>query len=558
MASARSKYRPGRMPRPPRGCRFDEAAAQRVVDFIQCLKHTRGKWAGKPFTLLAWQEKIVRDIFGWKKSNGRRLYKWVYIEIPKKNGKSELGAAIALYLTFGDGEPGPEVYSAATDRKNCRPVFLPALQMFRWEPGLHETEYGDLRGRDFESTYRIVNYELGGYYEVLSSEAYSKHGYNVHGVIFDELHAQPTRALYDVLTEGSGDAREQPLYVFLTTAGTDRNSVCWEVHEKARRILIGTAVDPEFYAVIFGLSDEEDEAESEAWEKESTWRRCNPSLGHIIEIETVRNHYRQAKENPIKENNFRQLRLNQWVKSSLKPIPLRAWDACGGRFKPELLEELDCYGGMDLSSHIDLTSLGLVFPDGKGEYYSLHWFWIPEATMLEAEKRDKVPYRSWVKRGLVKATPGNVVDYAYILAELDEIRQRYRLKELAYDRWKASLLVQQLEEKGFAVDEKESGTGHPLLVEFGQGFKSMSPPTKELVTLAMQKKLHHGGNPVLRWNIDNLVLKVDEAENMKPDKAKSTQRIDGAVAMIMALDRAIKHEGKGGPSIYETRGVLAF
>jgi phage terminase large subunit-like protein len=529
----------------PKGCYFDKELADRAVRFFEGLKHTKGRWREKPFTLLPWQKKIIREVFGTLKADGKRLYKTVYIEIPKKNGKSELGAGFALYLLVADNEPGAEVYSAASDRDQAAIVYNVAKDMVDFSPALKKV------CKTIDSVKRIVNYKNGGFYRVLSSESKTKHGFNISGVIFDELHTQPDRRLYDVLTDGTGDAREQPLYVFLTTAGVDRNSVCWEVHEKAREILNGTREDPEFYAVIYGLDDAEDQDNPEAWKKESTWKQVNPSLGHIIRIEAVRSQFKEALENPAKENTFRQLRLNQWVKSSIKPIPLRVWDACAGVFTEKDLEGQECYGGLDLSSSIDLTSFAGVFPVGDGEYKSIHRFWIPEDTMREAEKRDKVPYSTWVKRGFITATPGPVVDYSYIRRELKLIREKFYLKELAYDRWGAAkLMVDLQDEDGFVTEEKEAGTGHPLIVPFGQGFKSMSPPSKELVRLVLQNKIHHGGHPVLRWCIDNLVFDQDAAENLKPDKAKAVQRIDGAVALIMALDRAIRHEGDG-PSAYE-------
>jgi len=544
----------------PRGCYFSEEAAQRAVDFIQCLKHTKGRWKGQYFQLMPWQEKIVRDVFGTLKRNGKRLYNTAYIEIAKKNGKSPLGAAVALYLLFGDGEPGPEVYSAAADKKQAGIVFKDAAGMFEQEPDLQYTGDGRLRGKLIDSTKRIVNYELGGYYEVLSSEAYSKHGYNISGVIFDELHAQPNRALYDVLSDGAGDAREQPLWVYLTTAGTSRKSICWEVHEKARRILAGTEKDPTFYAYICGIEEGDD------WEDEKVWRKCNPALGVIIDIEKVRNQFREAKRNPAKENNFRQLRLNEWVKSAIKPIPLRHWDDCGGKVDEKKLVGQACYAGLDLARTIALTALAMVFPWDKtvGEtalrmYDVVMRYWMPEETVLEWEKHGDTEIARWVKRGLVKVTPGATTDYRYIIEELNNLRPLYDIKELAYDRWGSVLLINDLQDEGFVTEEKEAGPGHPLIVPFGQGYKSMSPATSALINMVLEKekRLRHGGNAVLRWNIDNLVITQDPAGNMKPDKVKASQSIDGAVALIMALDRAIRHEGEG-PSIYEERGVIAL
>lgn len=506
---------------------YSERHADRAVAFIRSLTHTKGEWSRRKFNLLPWQERIIRDIFGILKEDGYRRYNTVYVEVPKKNGKSELAAAVALYLLFADNEPGAEIYSAAADRGQASIVFNIAAEMVRQSPVLSK------RCKIIDSVKRIVVHRTNSFYQVLSAEAYTKHGFNVHGVIFDELHAQPNRELFDVLTEGSGDARRQPLYFLITTAGVDRNSICWEVHEKARQLLNGTREDPGFYPVILGLEEDED------WENEANWRKVNPSIDHIIDIEKVRSAYREAKEDPAKENNFRRLRLNQWVKQSMRWMQLEKWDACDGRVGN--LIGRACYGGLDLSSTTDLTALSLVFPCGD-LYEVLMHFWIPEDTMRERERRDRVPYSKWVKQGLVTATPGNVIDYRWIRQALNDIAPMYDIKEVAYDPWNATEIVQDLADDGF------------VMVPVRQGFASLSAPTKELMTLVLGQRLRHGGNPVLRWNVDNLVIRTDPAGNIKPDKEKSTQKIDGAVALIMAIDRAVRHADDR--SVYEDRGIL--
>ena len=293
---------------------FDEQKALRAIKFINCLKHTKGQWRGVPFDLLPWQEQIMRDIFGTVKSNGYRQYNTAYIEISKKNGKSELAAAVALYLTCGDNEWGAEVYGCASDRQQASIVFDVAVEMVEQCPALKK------RIKPIMSVKRLVYKPTSSFYQVLSAEAYTKHGLNVHGVIFDELHSQPNRELFDVMTKGSGDARLQPLFFLITTAGNDRNSICFEQHQKAVDLLEGRKIDPTFYPVIYGLADEE------AWDLEQNWYKANPSLGHTIDIEKVRNAYLSAKENPAEENIFRQLRLNQWVKQAVRWMPMHLWD----------------------------------------------------------------------------------------------------------------------------------------------------------------------------------------------------------------------------------------
>lgn len=513
---------------------FDERKAQRVVRFIEALRHTKGEFHGQPFHLLPWQEKIIRDVFGTVRDDDptMRQYTTAYIEIPKKNGKSELGAAIALNMLINDDEWKAEVYSCASDRQQAAIVFDVAMDMVRQSPALMK------RVKIIPSTRRMIYQPTGSIYQVLSSEVATKHGLNVSACIFDELHTQPTRALYDVMTQGSGDARKQPLWFLLTTAGTDRNSICWEVHQKALDILEGRKNDPRFYPVLFGLPDEAD------WTSEENWYRANPSLDHTITIDKVRDAFRKAQETPADENQFRQLRLNQWVKQSVRWMPMDKWDECGGVVDPYALEGRACYAGLDLSSTSDLTALVLVFPPTSEDepYIVLPFFWLPEETLSLRVRRDHVPYDQWARRGFIQTTEGNVVHYGFIERFICQLGERYNIREIAHDRWNATMMVQPLEDDGFTM------------VPFGQGFKDMSPPTKELMRIVLEHKLCHGGHPVLRWNMDNAFVRMDPAGNLKLDKEKSTEKVDGAVALVMALDRAMKNQG--GDSVYNHRGLL--
>ena len=516
---------------------FDERKAQRVVRFIEALRHTKGEFHGQPFHLLPWQEKIIRDVFGTVRDDDptMRQYTTAYIEIPKKNGKSELGAAIALNMLINDDEWKAEVYSCASDRQQAAIVFDVAVDMVRQSPALMK------RVKIIPSTRRMIYQPTGSIYQVLSSEVATKHGLNVSACIFDELHTQPTRALYDVMTQGSGDARKQPLWFLLTTAGTDRNSICWEVHQKALDILEGRKIDPRFYPVLFGLPDEAD------WTSEENWYRANPSLDHTITIDKVRDAFRKAQETPADENQFRQLRLNQWVKQSVRWMPMDKWDECGGVVDPYALEGRACYAGLDLSSTSDLTALVLVFPPTSEDepYRVLPFFWLPEETLSLRVRRDHVPYDQWAKRGFIQTTEGNVVHYGFIERFICELGERYDIREIAHDRWNATMMVQTLEDDGFTM------------APFGQGFRDMSPPTKELMRIVLEHKLCHGGHPVLRWNMDNAYVRTDPAGNLKLDKEKSTEKVDGAVALVMALDRAMKNLN-GGDSVYNHRGLLVL
>ena len=515
---------------------YDKAAADYAVRFIECLAHTKGTWAGKPFELIDWQERIIRDLFGVIKPNGYRQFNTAYIEIPKKNGKSELAAAVALLLTCGDGEERAEVYGCAADRQQAAIVFDVATDMVRMCPALNK------RVKILTSQKRIVYVPTNSFYQVLSAEAYSKHGFNIHGVVFDELHTQPNRKLFDVMTKGSGDARMQPLYFLITTAGTDTNSICYEQHQKAQDILEGRKIDKTFYPVIYGAPDDAD------WTSPEVWKNSNPSLGETIGMDKVEAACESAKQNPGEENAFRQLRLNQWVKQTVRWMPMHKWDSCKVDFDESLLEGRVCYGGLDLSSTTDITAFVLVFPptDEDDHYYILPYFWLPEETLDLRVRRDHVPYDLWERQGYLMTTEGNVVHYGFIENFIDELGTRFNIREIAFDRWGAVQMSQNLEGLGFT------------LVQFGQGYRDMSPPTKELMKLTLEQKIAHNGHPVLRWNMDNIFIKRDPAGNIKPDKEKSTEKIDGAVAMIMALDRAIRCGCNSGESVYDERELLVL
>ena len=525
------KYQPTKFK--AKDSRYVKQEADMAVNFIQGLRHTKGVWAGQPFELIDWQEKIIRDVFGTIKPNGYRQFNTAYVEIPKKQVKSELAAAVALYLLCGDGEERAEIYGCAADRQQASIVFEVAADMVRMCPAL------DKRCKIQASTKRITFKPTNSFYQVLSAEAYSKHGFNIHGVVFDELHTQPDRKLYDVMTKGSGDARMQPLYFLITTAGTDTKSICYEVHKKAKDILEGKKIDETFYPVIYGAEQDDD------WSDPEVWKKANPSLGITVQIDKVKAAFNSARDNPAEENTFRQLRLNQWVKQAVRWMPMEKWEACKVAYEPEALEGRVCYGGLDLSSTSDITAFVLIFPPNEEDdnYYVLPYFWIPEDNMERRVSKDHVPYDVWAKEGFIETTEGSVIHYGFIEEFINHLGEIYNIKEIAFDRWGAVQMSQDLDGMGFTV------------IPFGQGFASMSPPTKELMNLVLSGKLKHNGHPVLSWMMDNVCVRVDPAGNIKMDKAKSTEKIDGAVALVMALDRAIRNGG-GSESVYDSRGLL--
>ena len=506
---------------------YDSRAAERAIHFFEnLLVHVKGDFAGKPFKLLKWEADIIRWIFGLKNDDGTRLVRIAYIEVPRKQGKSTFAAGIALYLLVGDKEPGCEVYSCAGDREQAAYVFELARQMVAASPVLS----------GLIKPYRrsLVYPEYGASYKVLSADAFTKHGLNAHGVIFDELHVQPNRELWDVMKTSTG-ARLQPLIVAITTAGFDRNSICWEIHEYAEKILKGVITDPTFCAVIRKADEEAD------WTDPKVWKDANPSFGVAVPQKFYEDECRMAQETPASQNAFRRLYLDQWVQAETRWIDLAQWDATAGMVVKDKLKGQPCYLGLDLSSVQDLTAIVQVFPGKDGKYRVIPHFFIPRDTALAKEKKDRVPYTTWAKNGYINLTPGNVIDYDFVEAKIDEIGRDYKILEVGYDRYNADMIVQHLQQKNVTV------------VNVGMGFVSMNAPSKFLESLILQRRIVHGAHPVLRWNVDNVVVRMDAAGNIKPDKEKSTQKIDGVVALVLSLARAMPHEEK--PIPYQDRGI---
>ena len=512
------------------GYRFDIEAADRVRTFFRTfLRHSKGQWANQPFELLPWQwEDVIAPLFGWLRPDGTRRYRRSYIEVPKKNGKSTLFAGLSLYLLAGDREPGAEIYSAAVDRDQASIVFNEAANMIESSPELSQ------RLQVIRSTKRIVFQRTRSVYRALSADVPAKEGLNAQAVLIDELHAQKTRDLWDTLRY-AGASRRQPLHLSITTAGFDRHSICWEQHQYAQAVLEGTAEDLSFFPYIQGADLEAD------WTDEKVWRQANPSFGVTIDPTQFAEDCAEAQQSPAKENSFRRYRLNQWTEQDVRWINLEKWDACAGEF-PDLKGQT-CYAGLDLSSTTDLSALVLVFPLEE-QFYVVPHFWVPEEGARQRERRDRVPYRHWIRQGHITATPGEVIDYDRIRATINDLQRRYRIQEIAIDRWNATQLAVQLDADGFEV------------MAFGQGYASMNAPTKKLEELILSRQLVHGNHPVLRWMAGHVSLETDAADNWKPSKKTSGDRIDGIVALIMALDLATTHAPK--QSVYETRGILTL
>lgn len=491
---------------------FDPEAARRAIEFFPSyLRHIKGKWAGRPFRPEPWQaEGILAPLFGHRRADGTRRYRKAYIEIPRKNGKSTLSAGIALKLTFADGEYGAEVYSAAADRDQAAIVFDAGKAMVEGSPRLRRRARIYRRVIEVPKTYSV--------WRVLSADAYTKHGLSAHGVIFDEVHAQPNRELWDVLTTSTG-ARSQPLIVGITTAGDDFEGICWELHDYAIKVMRGIVDDPSFFAYVRAAPLDAD------WKDEAVWRDANPAIdGGFRNLDEMRDMFRQAQVSEGLANTFRRLYLNQWIAAKARGINLDAWDTCEP-FRPPA-RGARAYGGLDLASTSDIAAFLLVFPRDGG-YDVLPRGWIPEAALRGKEPwRDAL--REWAERGLVVVTDGDTIDFGAIRRDILALADEYNIVEVAFDPWQAVEMAQHLAAEGMVVWEHR------------QNMSRMSAPSKELLRLVGARKWRSGGNPVLRWMADNIVWKTDSDGNIRPDREASSGKIDGIVAGIMAISAATR------------------
>jgi phage terminase large subunit-like protein len=529
-----------------RGLWFDASAAERVLQFFEgFLKHSKGEWAGKSLKLEPWQQFILWTLFGWKRSDGARRYRTAYIEIARKNGKSLIGSGVGLYLLMVDGEMGAEIYSYATKKDQAKITWLAAAKIARKSKVLSKRLdiFGDKNPK--ASSCSISMASTGSKFEPLGRDTDSMDGLNVHGAIIDEVHAHKTRDGWDLLDTATG-ARRQPLLFAVTTAGFDRQTLCWELNDYTKRVLENFSIegghrDDSFFGIIFTLDKEDN------WQDETCWVKANPNLGVSKKLDDLRRKAQRAKSMPSALNSFLRLELNIWTQAETKWIPWDEWTQCGHAIEWDALRGRKCYSGLDLSSTLDITAHVLVFPpehDGE-KYIVLCRFWIPEDNLRQRVHDDRAPYDAWLRSGWLYSTPGNVIDYDWIFDDIDDDAHEFDLQEVAFDRWGAARVVSTLQNKGLTM------------VEFGQGFASMSPPMRELERLIRTHDIEHGNNPVLTWMADNLVAIEDPAGNIKPSKEKSREKIDGMVALIMALDRAIRHGGNDNNSVYEERGVRA-
>ena len=505
------------------GAWFDEALAERVVTVWPTLfRHTEGRWAGKPFRLTLWQAAIVRLLVGWKTADGFRLFRRLFLWIGRKNGKTEFLAALTILFWVCDREMGGQAYAMARNEAQARIVFEKAKTMVRLSPAFSK------RVQAFKKSLYLP--DLWAKFELLSGKAEGKHGLSASVIVGDEMHEWADGTLYGTLHQSIA-ARDQPIELYGSTAGFKGRNYGWVLWEECLSILAGGLKDATALVVIFAADPEDD------WTDEAVWAKANPNLGISPKIEYLRAECAKARDNPRLENDFRRYHLNQWTEQVVRWLSLAKWDACAPDAEawkrlPIELRGRRCFGGLDLSSVSDLTALVWVFPPvAAGEQWKLVVrLWCPAESIELRARRDRVPYDLWARAGAVTATAGNVVDYDAIERQVKADAEVFDVQGVAIDRWNAT---------GTAVRLAEDGAN---VVMFGQGFASMSAPSKEWERLVLSQLLDHGGHPALRWMIGNIAIATDEAGNIKPTKLKSSEKIDGPVAGIMGLGLAIAEE----------------
>jgi phage terminase large subunit-like protein len=510
-------------PRALPGAYFNPASVDRLLKVCRLFQHTEGRYAGRPFTAEPWQVAYaLAPVFGWLRLDDEglpvRVIRTLWLEIPRKNGKSTLCAVLGLYLLVADREPGAQVYAAASSKRQAAAVFEPSRRMALASPEVSK------RVRPMREV--IAHKSSGSVYRVVAADADKLHGLNVHGALVDEVHVHDTRDLIDVLETGTG-SRSQPLVAFITTADDGKPE---SVYDEKRRLVeshvAGTYTDPTLYGVVFAADEAADPF------AEATWEAANPGIDVTVRRDYLHKEAERAKASPAYLNTFLRLHLNRRTRQDKRWLALSTWDESAGMVDRAALRGRKAFGGIDLASSSDLASLAWVVPDGEGSFDALWRVWLPEDRLPALNERTAGAGSRWVREGWLTVTPGNVIDYRAILAGVDEDARHFDVAELAFDRWGMTQLSQDLSDEGLE------------LFPMGQGFASMGPPTKELLRLLLERKLRHGGNPLVRWTVDNLAVRTDPAGNVKPDKAKSGDKIDPVVALVMAVDRALRHQPK--------------
>lgn len=509
------------------GAMFDPERVDRVIGALKLQRHTQGKWRGRPLEPAPWQVAyLLAPVFGWVAPNmdGEmvRIIRNCYCDLPRKNGKTTLGAGLALYLAFGDREPGAQVIAVAASKDQARKCFDPAAQIAKRSPQLQAAGVRPLQSR-------IVRDSDGSVFEVVSSLGDLLHGANVHGAVIDELHVHKSAGVLDAVESGTG-AREQPLIIIITTPDEGKpNTVYASKRQYVEQLASRVIKNPRQYGVVFAA------AESDNPHTPATWRKANPGFGVAPTRESLEDESNRARQSPVNFARFQRLHLGIRTRQATRYIMLDEWDRNAGIVREDQLNGRIAYGGLDLGSTSDLTSVCWIFPDVNGGHDVLWRFWAPEDKIAELDKRTAHSASVWRRQGLLKATSGNVTDYEVVRSQIVADLARFRAVELAYDPWNATDLVNRL-----------TAESAPM-VQVRQGYASLSPPLKEVKRLlaegtAETPMLRHGGNPIARWMIDNLAVAMDPSGNVKPDKAVAADKIDGVSALVTAMARAMHHQ----------------
>jgi phage terminase large subunit-like protein len=499
-----------------RGLVFRPEKGLEIIRFVeQFCHHSQGKWAGQKVKLEPWQRAMLWILYGWYRTDGTRRFRYAYIELAKGNGKSFLASALALYeMMFSD--PGAEVYSVATTKDQAKIVFSEAERMVAQSPFLKQKIHSFRNNLHIKGT--------ATKFQPLSSDSNTLDGLRPQCFVIDELHKWGfgARELWDTLANALGK-RESPLLLVITTAGSDKQSVCWQQHEYVCKVLDGVLDDDTWFGWVCCLDDNDD------YEDPKNWIKSNPNLGVSVKATELEDAIRKAKGDPASLNGVLRLRLGIWTQAQTVWMPREAWDACNEPVDPEALKGRPCFAGLDLSSTTDTTAFVLLFPPyGNDKLWRvLPYFFLPEEGIEKRSKVDRVPYDLWKKQGYFELTPGNVVDYDYLRTKINMLAKDFDIREIVFDRWNAQGLITDLQEDGFTM------------VRLGQGYESLNAPMMNLMTLVKKKELAHGNHPVLRWQSSNVMAAMDPAGNIKPDKAKSRERIDGIAALIDGLARAM-------------------
>jgi len=499
---------------------LDVPLANKIIKFISLLKHTGGALGGINFQLLPFQvEFILETLAVMQHKNGYRKHKTVILFVPRKQGKTELLAAINLWLYFGDDEKQKEQYVIASETQQATILYAAIVAMLKQAPALFK------RVNVWKST-KSIETIAGSFvdlFKVLSSTAGTKDGLKASVLTSDEAHAYPSAELYNVMSESMAH-RDQPLSIIITTAGYNKNGFFYRLLAYAKQVMDGTIKDDSVFLMDYSLTLEDD------WTLEENWIKVNPAIGYGVKLDYLRDKFTKALHSATEEVSFKTKHLCMWVDAAVTWIKSTDWLASNRKeFTEEDLVGRECYGGLDLSSVTDLTAIVYVFPNGDGSYDALCRFFIPSENAIERSRTDKVSYLDWIREGWITTTEGNVIDYEVIENKILDDAAKFDIREMAFDRWNSHSLVTNLEQKGMTM------------VGFGQGYKSMSSPVKEIEALVLQKLLNHGNNPVLNWNIANVAITTDAADNVKMDKSKAMEKIDGAVALAMAIGRAGVH-----------------